>query len=141
MVHLLEPAVLLGIHRCLNGTNLAATRVRTLEREVEVGRGDESALQATNKRTRPAAHESTLHSLGLCQQELAPLRCSSGPYHSRQDTGHNHTHSITAKLEPSEGAAGCFISSVLSKYSTTCLDGLGFLISSPSHLFGANPDS
>ena len=32
VVRLLEPAGLLGIHRCLNGTNLAVTRVRTLER-------------------------------------------------------------------------------------------------------------
>jgi hypothetical protein len=58
-------AGLLGIHRCLNGRKLAAMRIRTLERE----RGKESGGEAMNvlskplnKRTRPAAHKSTLSS-------------------------------------------------------------------------------
>ena len=61
VVGLVEAAgLVLGIHRCLNGTSLAATRVRTLEREEEVRSGDERALQATKKRTRPAAHTNPL---------------------------------------------------------------------------------
>ena len=75
MVGLLGLAGLLGIHRCLNGTNLAATRVRTLERKVEVRRGDERALQATNKRTRPADTSGQCYTACHPQSRFSQLPC------------------------------------------------------------------